>query len=430
MAARKNLRPIARKALAAQSDERLVTLVREGHAPAFEEVVGRYRAPLLAFAAAIVPYHRAEDVVQAALQKAHSALRADDREINLRPWLFAIVRNGALNAIRDDPTWEQIDPEHAGSGQPAAIAEQNEDLQRLVVAICALPDAQRQALVRREIEGDGHAEIAAALGTTATAVRGLIFRARTALRDGLGAMIPLPVMRMLMSEAPVVAGGGAAIGGLALSGGAKAGVAVTTAALALGAGGLIVDRKGADEPVAKASAPVERERGGDGERGSRGERTTAAAPAAGGGSGVGHEGPGSGREGGAEDGGDDERSQGSGGSGDDRGHGDDRGSGGQGGGSGSSGPGGDHDADDIDDFDDDDLEADHSGSGSGDSGDDDHSGPGGGDSGDDALEIEEEDPSGSGGGDEVDDLDDDLPVLDSDSSGKGGGDEPDDPDDD
>ena len=426
MAARKNLRPIARKALAAQSDERLVTLVREGHAPAFEEVVGRYRAPLLAFAAAIVPYHRAEDVVQAALQKAHSALRADDREINLRPWLFAIVRNGALNAIRDDPAWEQIDPEHAGSGQPAAIAEQNEDLQRLVVAICALPDAQRQALVRREIEGDGHAEIAAALGTTATAVRGLIFRARTALRDGLGAMIPLPVMRMLMSEAPVVAGGGAAIGGLALSGGAKAGVAVTTAALALGAGGLIVDRKGADEPVAKASAPVERERGADGEQGS-GERTTAVPASAGGGLDGGHEGPGSGGGGGGEDGGDDRRSQGSAGAGDDGGgHGDDGGSGGQGGGSGSSGPGGDHDIDDFDDNND--LEADNSGSG-GDDSDDDHSGQGGGET-DDALDIEEADHSGPGSGDEVDDLDDELPEVESDSSGKGGDDEPDAPDDD
>lgn len=428
MAARRNLRPIARKALAAQSDERLVTLVREGHAPAFEEMVGRYRAPLLAFAAAIVPYHRAEDVVQAALQKAHAALLADDREINLRPWLFAIVRNGALNAIRDDPAWEQIDPEQAGSGQPAAIAEQNEDLQRLVVAICALPDAQRQALVRREIEGDGHAEIAAALGTTATAVRGLIFRARTALRDGLGAMIPLPVMRMLMSEAPAVAGGGAAIGGLALSGGAKAGVAVTTAALALGAGGLIVDRKGADEPVAKASAPVERERVAAGERGSRGERTAAAAAAADGAprSGDGHDGRGSGGEGG-----DDDRSQGSGNSGDDRGHDDDGGGEGMGhgGGSGSSDPGGDHDADDVDDFDDDDLEADHSGSGGGDS-DDDGSGSGGG-SDDDALEVEAEDHSGSGsGGDDLDDLDDDLTELVPDSSGKGGGDEPDDPDDD
>ena len=45
------LRPIARRALGAQSDERLVRLVREGHEPAFEEVVRRYRGTLVAFAA-------------------------------------------------------------------------------------------------------------------------------------------------------------------------------------------------------------------------------------------------------------------------------------------------------------------------------------------------------------------------------------------
>lgn len=232
------LRPIARRALAAQSDERLLRLAREGHDPAFEEIVRRYRGPLVAFAAAIVASDRAEDVVQAALTKAHRALLSDAREIALRPWLFAIVRNGALNAIRDEPRTDELDPFEPRLGSapaPSQIAEQRDDLERLVVAICALPTAQRQALVKRELEGIGHGEIAAQLGTSATAVRGLIFRARTSLRDAVGAAVPYPVLRFLLTEAPAagLAGGGAALlGGT----GAKAITAVTAAVMALGTG--------------------------------------------------------------------------------------------------------------------------------------------------------------------------------------------------
>lgn len=418
MPAREKLRPIARRALAAQSDERLVRLIREGHGPAFEEAVRRYQGPLLAFAAAIVPYHRAEDVVQAALQKAHSALLADAREINLRPWLFAIVRNGALNVIRDDPAWEEIDPNYDGVRQPPAVAEQNEDLQRLVTAICALPDAQREALVRREIEGDGHAEIAAALGTSRTAVRGLIFRARSALRDGLGAMIPLPVMRMLMVEAPAAAGvgaGGATIGGLALGTSAKTGIVVTTAALALG-GGFVIDRKGSDDRVAEAS-PVQRERGqaptesagggsgsaapagspaaASGAAGNDGEATASSSPDRGPGPGPG-EGTGDDRGAADDDGQQGPDDSGSSGSGD--GDGDD---GASGGGSGP-GPGGADDPSEIDD---------------------DHSGPGGGGSGQDDPPDVDDDHSGSGGGgldDELDDPLDDIEEPEDSSSGSDG----------
>ena len=259
----RRVRPLARKTLAAQSDDRLVKLLREGHEPAFDEIVGRYQASLTAFAAAFIPYHRAEDVVQASLLKAHKALLADDRTVALRAWLFTIVRNGSLNAIRDEPQWQELDPAYDGVPQPAAVAEQNEELHALVLAICSLPDSQRRALVGRELEGEGHAELAAELGTTATAVRGLIFRARTNLRDALGAMVPLPVLRMLLSESAASAGAGAGAGvGIGLGaggvgGGAKLAVVLSAAALVVG-GGVAIDhhnRDGGSNEAAAAELP-------------------------------------------------------------------------------------------------------------------------------------------------------------------------------
>ena len=254
------LRPIARRALAAQSDERLVRLLREGHEPAFEEIVRRYRSSLVAFATAIVSHSRAEDVVQTSLAKAHRAMLADSRDINLKPWLFTIVRNSALNTIRAEPLAEELLDSSSTVPGPAETAEQNDELERLVEAICALPAAQRQALVKRELEGEGHGEIAAQFGTTSTAVRGLIFRARTSLRDAVGAILPIPVLRMLLAEGPAaagVAGGTAASTGVSAAvlggAGAKGGTVIAAAIVALGTG-IAVERghRGTDDPATGA----------------------------------------------------------------------------------------------------------------------------------------------------------------------------------
>src|SRR3954454_7518428 len=87
-------------ALRAQPDRRLVDLVRDGYDAAFEEIVRRYRRPLDRFAAASVGGPSA-GVPPGALSKALPALRGSAAEIELRPWLYRIVRNTALNDLRD-----------------------------------------------------------------------------------------------------------------------------------------------------------------------------------------------------------------------------------------------------------------------------------------------------------------------------------------
>ncbi|MFN8112140.1 MAG: sigma-70 family RNA polymerase sigma factor [Solirubrobacterales bacterium] len=372
--------PIARTVLAAQSDARLVRLLREGHDPAFEEIVRRYRGPLVGFATTIVG-DRAEDVVQAALEKAHRALLADDREINLRPWLFTIVRNGSLNLIRSEPVTDELDPlllASAGTG-PEEAAERHEEMDRLITAICALPVAQREALVRRELEGVGHGEIASQLGTTSTAVRGLIFRARTQLRNAMGALVPLPVLRALLAQGSAIGaagGAGAAGGGAALLGGAgaKGAAAIAAAVVALGAGIAVEQRHRGNHDGDVAVAEAAEKGSGPAGGGSDGTRSGATSAAAAGDAGSAHES--------SDAGGGSDHSPGSG---DPGGHSGPGGSGGSSG-SGTSGSGGSS-----------------SGSGSGDSGSGSgsgHSGPGSGhdDSGTDyepPEQPEQEDNSGS-----------------------------------
>ncbi len=287
--------PLAGLAVRCQPDARLVTLSREGHERAFEEIVRRYRPPLVRFAAAIVPAHRAEDVVQEALAKAHSSLVATNGEIKLKPWLYTIVRNRALNDLRDEPAHQSLQEDLDGVLQPPEVAVQRSELAGVLARVGRLPPAQREALVRRELEGRSHEEIASAIGVSPGAVRGLIFRARAALRDAAGALIPLPALRALLNGGPAggeatgVAVGGAAAGLGAGGGGGiavKAGATLLIAGLAAGSGialhehggkrdatAATVARTGGSvaggpaDPLGEAAEGAGRGRGGDPARG-------------------------------------------------------------------------------------------------------------------------------------------------------------------
>src|ERR687884_97085 len=86
--------------LRTQSDERLVALARDGHELAFEAIVERYRRSLLRACRRILPEARAEDALQQALVAAWNGLRRGDDVQDLRPWLYRIARNTALNQLR------------------------------------------------------------------------------------------------------------------------------------------------------------------------------------------------------------------------------------------------------------------------------------------------------------------------------------------
>ncbi|HEV7561918.1 MAG TPA: sigma-70 family RNA polymerase sigma factor [Solirubrobacterales bacterium] len=250
-------------ALRTQPDRRLVSLVREGYELAFEEIVRRYRAPLERFAAAIVG-SRSEDVTQDAFSKALLALRGSEAEIELRPWLYRIVRNAALNDIRDSPPpTEELGEGVAGGPSAAVEAERREEMSELTERLRALPETQRAAIVMRELEGLSHEEIAAALGVSGGAARQAIHRARSTLRDGVGLLLPVPLLRLLLDHGGEAAAAGAAsatggsmaaLGGLGAGGAAKIGVAAVLVVSSVGAGVAVEQHNRGGDGSARAAA--------------------------------------------------------------------------------------------------------------------------------------------------------------------------------
>jgi RNA polymerase sigma factor (sigma-70 family) len=190
-----------------QSDERLVALTRGGSERAFSEIARRYQRPLRSYCSRLVGAERAQDAVQQALLQAFLSLRdGAPRQIALRPWLYRIAHNCSVDLLRMG-SWEydQLDLEFDGVAQPPAVLEQKEELRGLVASMRRLPDAQRQALTLRELEGCSYEEISARLGHTGSGVRQLIFRARTTLRKGVSALLPFGILReRLCGMAPAV----------------------------------------------------------------------------------------------------------------------------------------------------------------------------------------------------------------------------------
>src|SRR4051794_22289410 len=148
------------------SDEQLVDLVRSGDDRAFAAIHDRYEVRLVAYARQLLggAHHDAEEVVQDAFVRALGALRADEREMALKAWLYTIVRNRTLDVLRRPVRTTDLEP-HApmlrdASADPYEQAAQAETLGALVADLKRLPERQRTALVLHEMGDAPHEAIA------------------------------------------------------------------------------------------------------------------------------------------------------------------------------------------------------------------------------------------------------------------------------
>src|SRR3954452_21144308 len=169
------------------SDEQLVDLVRTGDDRAFGAIHARYEARLLAYGRQLLggAHHDAEYVVQYAFVRAIRALRADEREMALKAWLYTIVRNRALDVLRRPVRTTDLEPHAAslcdGAGDPHERFARSEELDALVAGLKRLPERQRAALVMHEMGGASHRTIARRLDVPTGGSKALVSRARAGL---------------------------------------------------------------------------------------------------------------------------------------------------------------------------------------------------------------------------------------------------------
>ncbi len=170
-----------------QSDERLIALIRRGQHAAFETLFSRYQSRLLAFCRHMLGSKEdAEDVLQEVFAAAFNAILADEREINVRPWLYRIARNRSLNHLRKASAIgvDSMDVHYAEGGlSTAEKVMKRESFRQLIGDVQQLPETQRTALLLREIDALSYEQISDAMETTVPAVKSLLVRARISLAE-------------------------------------------------------------------------------------------------------------------------------------------------------------------------------------------------------------------------------------------------------
>ncbi len=170
-----------------QSDERLIVLIRRGNHSAFEALVGRYQSRLLAFCRHMLGSREdAEDVLQEVFAASFNAILADDRAINVRPWLYRIARNRSLNHLRRVQAIgvDSMDVHLSEGGATTADkVHKREEFRLLVADVQELPETQKTALLLREIDALSYEQIAEVMDTTIPSVKSLLVRARVSLAE-------------------------------------------------------------------------------------------------------------------------------------------------------------------------------------------------------------------------------------------------------
>ena len=184
----------------------LVARLRAGDEDAFVALVDRYHAPMVRLACGFVPNRAiAEEVVQDTWLGVVRGIERFEGRSSLKTWLYSILVKRARTAggrerraaRSDNPPGPTVPPERFSSdgtwAQPperwADDVDARLDAQylapRLRDAIDQLPQAQRQVVLLRDVEGLDSAEVCTMLGISQANQRVLLHRGRARVRASI-----------------------------------------------------------------------------------------------------------------------------------------------------------------------------------------------------------------------------------------------------
>jgi RNA polymerase sigma-70 factor, ECF subfamily len=158
----------------------LVSASRAGDESAFGVLYMRYRRMVHAIAMARVGSSDADDVVQEVFMLAMRKLDSLRDTSAFGGWIGTIARNRAVGWRRSDPQGEELVDQPVASQQ-----ETNEEARRVLAVIRTLPEAYRETLMMRLVEGMTGPEIAVQTGLTPDSVRVNLHRGMRLLREAL-----------------------------------------------------------------------------------------------------------------------------------------------------------------------------------------------------------------------------------------------------
>src|SRR6516165_7946891 len=189
-------RPVARFEDDAE-DVRLMRSVAGGDTRAFEQLIERHQALVAGTVARMLGSNAdVEDIAQQVFIRVWKSAARYVAKAKFTTWLLKITRNLVFNEMRRakrrphlpvqiEPEAEEIPLKDEQTSAPDATLLEAELQSAIEKAIGLLPKTQRMALVLRRYDELSYEEIADVLDLSVPAVKSLLFRARTELRDRL-----------------------------------------------------------------------------------------------------------------------------------------------------------------------------------------------------------------------------------------------------
>ncbi|MFD7554352.1 RNA polymerase sigma factor [Streptomyces sp. NPDC059835] len=172
-------------------DSVLAVRASEGDEEAFAVLVRRHGGRLLALAQHLLGNRAdAEDAVQDSFLSAWRRLPEFRHGASFGTWMYRIVTNRCLNALRHQPRPLPLDvisePAAADAdSSPPRVAESDAASAALAQALLELRPELRACWVLRELQGLHYEEIAHVVGSSEQTVRGRLFRARRVLMEAM-----------------------------------------------------------------------------------------------------------------------------------------------------------------------------------------------------------------------------------------------------
>jgi RNA polymerase sigma-70 factor (ECF subfamily) len=171
--------------------------VAEGDMDAFQSLIEVHQARVIGTVAKMLGDDvDSEDIAQQVFIRVWKSAGRYQPTAKFTTWLFKITRNLVFNELRrrkrhpvtplqHEEEEHFFQPADSGSMSPDASLLDSELNDAIQMAIDALPETQRMAIVLRRYEEMPYDEIAEVLGLSVPAVKSVLFRARAELRENL-----------------------------------------------------------------------------------------------------------------------------------------------------------------------------------------------------------------------------------------------------
>jgi len=170
------------------SDAALVKAAQDGHRDAFGQLYQRYARMVHGILLARTPSLEAEDLVHEVFLRALSRLQGLREASRFGAWLAAITRNMAKDYYRQPRVQIECNDDSAAADASAATDEHpdTQEAAEILERVRSLPEAYRETLILRLVEGMTGPEIAAKTGLSHGSVRVNLNRGMQQLREKLG----------------------------------------------------------------------------------------------------------------------------------------------------------------------------------------------------------------------------------------------------